>query len=226
MAGSVLRGAEAGPRAAELCDEGRGRAPIATLLGMPEETVGKWPGIYRSAGIEVLAMMGKKRAACSLETKLAAVRAVADEGMAKPGAVAKSGIASPSSFRRWPKAYGEEGPEALLDRLAPKKPGGSAPIPHSDMGWRRQQAGWRRRPEEAGVVQSMSREGNCVDNGATEQAFGHAKDELFRGRKWPCLEDLKKDLGECIIHWNTRRRRVELKGLAPEEFRSRSLCAA
>lgn len=75
-------------------------------------------------------------------------------------------------------------------------------------------------------MQSMSRKGNCIDNGATEQVFGHMKDEFFRGRKWPCFEDFKRDLDEYIIHWNTRRRQVKLKGLTPEEFRNQSLCAA
>lgn len=114
----------------------------------------------------------------------------------------------------------------LLDQLVSKMPEGSRPVLHSDMGWQYQQAGWCRRLEEAGVVQSMSRKGNCIDNGATEQVFGHMKDEFFRGRKWPCFEDFKRDLDEYIIHWNTRRRQVKLKGLTPEEFRNQSLCAA
>ena len=46
---------------------------------------------------------------------------------------------------------------------------------------------WRRRLRDAGVVQSMSRKGNCIDNGATEQVFGHMKDEFFRGRTWLTL---------------------------------------
>lgn len=63
------------------------------------------------------------------------------------------------------------------------------------------------------------------DNGATEQVFGHIKDELFRGRTWPDFESFKADLDAYIIHWNTRRRRVKLKGLTLEEFRSQSLVA-
>ncbi|MDB1818722.1 helix-turn-helix domain-containing protein, partial [Collinsella aerofaciens] len=35
-------------RAAELHDEGRGRAAIAALLGMPEGTVREWLCTYRS----------------------------------------------------------------------------------------------------------------------------------------------------------------------------------
>ena len=113
----------------------------------------------------------------------------------------------------------------LLDQLVSRKPEGSRPILHSDMGWQYQQAGWCRRLEEAGVVQSMSRKGNCIDNGATEQAFGHIKDEFFRGRTWPDFESFKADLDDFVVHWNTRRRQVKLKGLTPEEFRRQSLAA-
>ena len=113
----------------------------------------------------------------------------------------------------------------LLDQLMSKKPDGAGPILHSDMGWQYQHAGWCGRLKAAGIVQSMSRKGNCIDNGATEQVFGHLKDEFFRGREWRCFEDFKRDLDEYIIHWNTRRRQVKLKGLTPEEFRNQSLVA-
>ena len=63
------------------------------------------------------------------------------------------------------------------------------------------------------------------DNGATEQVFGHIKDELFRGRTWPDFESFKADLDAYVVHWNTRRRQVKLRGLTPEEFRSQSLAA-
>ncbi|MBQ9317623.1 MAG: IS3 family transposase, partial [Atopobiaceae bacterium] len=33
------------------------------------------------------------------------------------------------------------------------------------------------------------------------------------------------DLDAYIVHWNTRRRQVKLKGLTPEEFRNQSLAA-
>ncbi|WP_418244253.1 transposase [Ellagibacter isourolithinifaciens] len=113
----------------------------------------------------------------------------------------------------------------LLDQLLAKMPEGSAPVLHSDMGWQYQQAGWCNRLAEAGVVQSMSRKGNCIDNGATEQVFGHMKDEFFKGRSWASFEEFKRDLGAYIVHWNTRRRQVKLKGLTPEEFRNQSLAA-
>ena len=113
----------------------------------------------------------------------------------------------------------------LLDRLLAKMPEGATPVLHSDMGWQYQHAEWTRRLEEAGIVQSMSRKGNCIDNGATEQVFGHLKDEFFRGRKWPDFESFRADLDAYVVHWNTRRRQVKLKGLTPEEFRNQSLAA-
>lgn len=41
------------------------------------------------------------------------------------------------------------------------------------------------------------------DNGATEQVFGHIKDELFRGRTWPDFESFKADL-DAISSIGTR----------------------
>lgn len=111
----------------------------------------------------------------------------------------------------------------MLDMLLPKVPEGAHPVMQSDMGWQYQHERYCSRLREAGIVQSMSRKGSCLDNGATEQVFGHIKDELFRGRTWPDFENLKADLEEYTIHWNTKRRQVKLKGLTPEEFRGQAL---
>ena len=113
----------------------------------------------------------------------------------------------------------------MLDRLLEALPDGAAPTMHSDMGWQYQHESYTSRLEEAGITQSMSRKGNCIDNAATEQLFGHVKDEFYRGREWGSFEDFKRDLEEYIAHWNTRRRQVRLKGLTPEEFRNRALAA-
>lgn len=119
MSGRPLYDFELRRRAAELYEEGYGRASIASMLGVPKETVRKWLDVYRSVGIEVLAMMGAKKTTYSFETKVAAVRAVTDEGMTKAEAMAKFGIASPSSFKKWLKAYREDG----VDALRPKPKG-------------------------------------------------------------------------------------------------------
>ena len=89
------------------------------------------------------------------------------------------------------------------------------PILHSDMGWQYQHETYIRTLADNGFIQSMSRKGNCIDNGATEQVFGHLKDEFFRGRDWQTFESFKADLDAYITHWNTTRRQVKLKGLTP-----------
>lgn len=113
----------------------------------------------------------------------------------------------------------------MLDELLSKIPEGAAPTMHSDRGWQYQRASYTSRLEAAGIVQSMSRKANCIDNAATEQLFGHVKDEFYRGREWKTFEDFKRDLEEYIVHWNTSRRQVRLKGLTPEEFRNQALAA-
>ena len=113
----------------------------------------------------------------------------------------------------------------MLDMLIAKMPEGAHPVMQSDMGWQYQHAGYCERLEEAGIVQSMSRKGNCIDNGATEQVFGHLKDEFFRGREFPDFETFKRELERYIEYWNTQRRQAGLKGLTPEEFRGQSMAA-
>ena len=111
----------------------------------------------------------------------------------------------------------------MLGMLVAAKPEGARPVLHSDMGRQYQHAAYVGTLAENGFVQSMSRKGNCIDNGATEQVFGHIKDEFFRGRDWGDFESFKRDLEEYIVHWNTTRRQVKLKGLTPVEFRDQAL---
>lgn len=81
----------------------------------------------------------------------------------------------------------------------------------------------RRRTRGDGVVQSLSRKGSCIDNGAAEQVFGRIKDEFFRRRGWGTFEGPKMDFEAYIHHWNNMRRQVGLKGLAPVELREQAL---
>ena len=64
---------------------------------------------------------------------------------------------------------------------------------------------------------------SAVVDGATEQVFGHIKDEFFRGQDWQTFESFKADLDAYITHWNTTRRQVKLKGLTPAEYRNQTL---
>ena len=107
--------------------------------------------------------------------------------------------------------------------LAERLPAGTEPILHSDMGWQYQHQWWRKELERPGIRRSMSRKGNCLDNAATEQVFGHLKDEFYRGREFDSYERFKHELDVYIVHWNTRRRQIRLEGRTPEEFLSMSL---
>ena len=113
----------------------------------------------------------------------------------------------------------------LLAMLEEKLPEDADPIPHSDMGWQYRHRWWRDRLAGLNIRQSMSRKDNCIDNAATEQVFGHLKDEFHAGREFASYEQFKNELDAYIIHWNTKRRQIRLEGHTPEEFRNMSLTA-
>nr|WP_217625406.1 IS3 family transposase [Bifidobacterium sp. SO1] len=115
--------------------------------------------------------------------------------------------------------------QRLLAMLETRLPAGADPILHSDMGWQYQHDWWRSRLTELNIRQSMSRKGNCIDNAATEQVFGHLKDEFYTGREFSSYEEFKAGLDAYIMHWNTKRRQKRLEGHTPEEFRNMSLTA-
>lgn len=60
--------------------------------------------------------------------------------------------------------------EEMLSMLMAAKPEGAAPVLHSGMGWQHRHASYVAKLRENGFAQSMSRKGNCIDNGATESS--------------------------------------------------------
>ena len=111
----------------------------------------------------------------------------------------------------------------MLDGLAEAMPEGAEPVMQMDMGWQYQHADFVGALRGLGIVQSMSRKGNCLDNACTEGLLGHMKNEFFRGRDWDDFEEFKRDLEAYIRHWNNVRRQAKLKGLTPVEFREQAL---
>ena len=49
----------------------------------------------------------------------------------------------------------------------------------SDQGVHYQNSRYREKLEQLGIIQSMSRKGNCLDNSPTENFFGRMKMELW-----------------------------------------------
>lgn len=110
----------------------------------------------------------------------------------------------------------------MLDMLTPKIPEGTHPIMQPDVGRQRQHDGYCGRLEAAGIVQSMSRKGGCIGDGAAGQVLGHIKDESFRSGESPDFDTFKSEPEDYIAYRNSRRGKVKLKGLTPEEFRNQS----
>ena len=103
--------------AAGMFGEGRGYKSVARSLGIPAEAVRKWQQTYRATGRDGLLKMGKKHARYDFESKVAAARAVVDDGMAKPEAMERFGIASATPLKQWCRLYRGGGAEALRPKL-------------------------------------------------------------------------------------------------------------
>lgn len=72
----------------------------------------------------------------------------------------------------------------MLQGLTERLPKGATPIFHSDQGWQYQHTEYQSYLKEHNITQSMSRKGNCMDNGAMENFFGRLKVEMFYGEKF------------------------------------------
>lgn len=99
----------------------------------------------------------------------------------------------------------------------------SGSILHSDQGWQYQMAAYRRILAEHGIIQSMSRKGNCLDNAAMESFFGRLKTECFYGREFNTREEIVNAVRDYLDYYNHRRIQLKLKGLSPIQYRRQSL---
>ena len=219
----VKHDVEARKAAIGLFELGHGYKSAAIALSLPAEAVRRWQEIYRAFGSEVLlrdfdaGAPWRKLGTDVTESKVAGGKAYWAPTLdyCTKEIVASDISTTPDMAQQ----------ARMLDELLSKIPEGAAPTMHSDRGWQYQRASYTSRLEAAGIVQSMSRKANCIDNAATEQLFSHVKDEFYLGREWTTFEDFKRDLEEYVVHWRTRRRQVRLKGLTPEEFRNQALAA-
>ena len=95
-------------------------------------------------------------------------------------------------------------------------------ILHSDQGWQYQMKAYQMLLKEKGIVQSMSRKGNCLDNAVIENFFGTLKSEMFYTKKFKTIDELKKEIKEHINYYNHDRIRLNLKGKSPVQYRTLS----
>ena len=111
----------------------------------------------------------------------------------------------------------------MLNGLFDKLPADATPIFHSDQGWQYQHAEYQRLLAEHNIIQSMSRKGNCMDNGAMENFFGRLKVEMFYGEKFESVNAFIDELKKYIHYYNNERISLKLKGMSPVQYRTHSL---
>lgn len=114
----------------------------------------------------------------------------------------------------------------MLQGLTDKLPKEATPIFHSDQGWQYQHKDYQAYLAEHNIIQSMSRKGNCMDNGAMENFFGRLKVEMYYGEKFETVDEFVHRLREYIDYWNNERISLKLKGMSPVQYRTHSQRAA
>ncbi|WXP69468.1 IS3-like element IS1397 family transposase [Escherichia coli] len=97
---------------------------------------------------------------------------------------------------------------------------GEKPLLHSDQGWHYRIKSYQSALADRGLVQSMSRKGNCLDNAVMENFFGHLKEEMYYRRDYRSVEELENAVNEYITYWNQKRIKLSLGGLSPVEYRT------
>jgi len=113
--------------------------------------------------------------------------------------------------------------EQMLQKAFKKLKPKDKPMLHSDQGWHYRMASYQQTLKQKGIIQSMSRKGNCLDNAVMENWFGIMKTEFFYRKRFESIESFKTELKEYIHYYNHDRIKQKLKGLSPVNYRTQSL---
>lgn len=90
---------------------------------------------------------------------------------------------------------------------------------HSDQGWHYQMKPYRHALKSSGILQSMSRKGNCYDNAVIENFFGILKSEFLYYKEFESVEHFKEELKKYVEYYNTKRLKAKLK-MSPVQYRT------
>lgn len=112
---------------------------------------------------------------------------------------------------------------ATFDQAVKDNPN-AHPLFHSDRGFQYTTQVFRDKLEAAGMTQSMSRVGKCIDNGPMEGFWGILKRECYYGRRFNSREELLRMIEDYIEYYNSRRLQRGLGILTPLE--KHELCLA
>lgn len=91
------------------------------------------------------------------------------------------------------------------------------PLFHSDRGYQYTSRAFHYKLQQAGMTQSMSRVGHCIDNGPMEGFWGILKRERYYGRRFTGKQELIQMIEGYIHYYNTRRVQRNLGILTPME---------
>jgi len=107
---------------------------------------------------------------------------------------------------------------ALEMALVQRRPGPGL-MHHSDRGSQYASEVYARRLREKGIVQSMSRVGDCWDNAVVESFFSTLEAELEARSQWRTREAAQVAVHEYIeVFYNRRRRHSHLGYLSPAQY--------
>lgn len=105
-----------------------------------------------------------------------------------------------------------------LRSAASKLPTLPGVIMQSDQGFQFQSRAYYSLTEQLGILPSMSRKGNCLDNAPTESFFSQLKEELLRHIQIKDFQDAVQVVEDYIYFYNHDRIQLKTK-LTPLEFR-------
>lgn len=93
------------------------------------------------------------------------------------------------------------------------------PIFHSDRGYQYTSKSFKKKLDDAGITQSMSRVSRCIDNGPMEAFWGMLKSEMYYLKTFHTYEELKQAVTEYIDYYNGSRYQKRLNCMTPFEYR-------
>jgi len=94
------------------------------------------------------------------------------------------------------------------------------PIFHSDRSYQYTSKAFKKKRDDAGMTQSMSRVSRCIDNGPTEAFWGMLKTEMYYLKTFHSYEELKQAVMGYIAYYNGSRYQKRLNCMAPLEYRN------
>lgn len=93
------------------------------------------------------------------------------------------------------------------------------PIFHSDRGYQYTSKAFKKKLDDAGMIQSMSRVSRCIDNGPMEAFWGMLKSEMYYLKTFHSYEELKQAVIDYIEYYNGSRYQKRLNCMTPLEYR-------